>query len=223
VPPGITQLPPDGFGLIGDPVAVTQPNGVVHLGALAIRGEEGALLVWQSADGVSWSNPPVHVVDYPDPPDRCSNNPAQTCQSDADCGPGNVCEVIGAFPDKPWMDVSRISGRLWLVWRAIEANEGPYCVATSLDGVQWSDCVTPAPGEGAMSVAADGPHSAIVVFEGGGFVVASRCTATGLTVTCTPPENIAPFRHVDADDVIAGDCSHDSSPCHSHAECGGNC
>jgi hypothetical protein len=177
------------YGAIGDPFAVTQPSGTVHIGALGIFGPNnvGSLLVWHSLDGLTWTGP-THVADYL--PNSLSDAP---------------------FPDKPWMDVSRISGRLWLVWRTIGVpDEGPYCVATSLDGVTWSACTTPSPGGGAMSVAVDGPDSAVVIWDRAGFpgfVEASRCTAAGgdgLSVTCSEPESVAPFRHVAGGEIIQG-------------------
>ncbi len=55
---------PAGHTVISDPVAVTQPNGTVYIGALAWRGDfEGVVYVWKSTNGVSWSNP-ITVVEY---------------------------------------------------------------------------------------------------------------------------------------------------------------
>ena len=174
---------PGGYGVIGDPVAVTQPNGTRYLGSLAYAGvspaSNNAILVWSSTDGVHWANP-VHVADYAS-------------------GAGIV--------DKPWMAVSRLSGRLWLTWRVDSATQGPYCISTSLDGVTWSPCTTPAPGSGFISVAANGPDSAVALFEGADAqgndaLVASTCTASGLSVTCAPPVPIAPYFSVQSTDII---------------------
>lgn len=111
-----------------------------------------------------------------------------------------------SYADKPWMAVSRTSGRLWLVWRAINTSEGPYCVATSLNGSQWSSCVRPSPGSGAMTVAANGPDSAVVAFEGeASNLVVSTCTAPSgsLTVTCTSPSTAAPYHEVSGGELLS--------------------
>lgn len=129
------SFPP--YNVHSDPVAVTQPDGPVHMGQLAISDTNGigSLLVWHSMDGLQWSFP-SHVIDYtfPSPP--------------------------RVFPDKPWLDVSRLSGRLWMIWNRLGGPALP-CIATSLDGSAWSapNCTIAS----VRSVAVHGPDSAVAI------------------------------------------------------------
>ena len=180
------QFAPVGYSNVFDPVAVTQPNGQVYVGGVGIRPfrQGGSILLWTSTNGVQWGSE-IHVADYA-------------------CTPPN-CHPDGEFPDKPWMDVSKSSGRLWMVWRPVGAPGPGRCVATSLNGTQWSSCVDPSVGGGsAMSVAIDGPNSAMVIWDDAGFVKYSRCTAVGLAVACSQQANLAAYREVNGGKLIPG-------------------
>ncbi len=181
------RFTPTGYNNVFDPVAVTQStSGFIYVGGVAIRPfrQGGSILLWRSTDGVNWGSP-ITVADYP-----CT-----------------ICPPDGLFPDKPWMDVAQSSGRLWMVWRpfGVPSEDPQRCVVTSLNGTDWSpSCVDPSGGAGVISVAVDGPHSAVAIFDEAGMLRFSRCTASGVTVTCSTKADIAPFREVNGGKLISG-------------------